>query len=135
MAARVSARLSRGDGRRFGLTVGVAFLALAAVARWRGHATSFAVLAALGTALVIAGLVVPQRLGIVEAAWMRLAVGISRVTTPILMGVIYYGLFTPLGAVLRAFGRRPLARDVAAGTYWVPHRSLADGQGGMERQF
>ena len=135
MAARVSARLSRGAGRRFGLTVGIAFLVLAAVARWRGHPTSFIVLAALGTTLIVAGLLVPQQLGLVEATWMRLAAAISRVTTPILMGVIYYGLFTPLGAVLRALGRRPLARDPAAGTYWVRHRSLADGQGGMERQF
>ena len=135
MAARVSARLTRAEGRRFGLTVGAAFLVLAAVAYWRGHPTSFAVLTTLGGALALAGLLVPEHLSLVEAGWMRLAAAISRVTTPIFMGVIYYGLFAPLGALLRATGRRPLARDAAASSYWVPHRSPADGQGGMERQF
>lgn len=135
MAARVSARLSRADGRRFGLTVGAAFAVLASVARWRGHPTSFAVLAALGAVLIAAALLVPARLGLVHAAWMHLATAISRVTTPLVMGAIYYGLFTPLGVALRAAGRRPLARDAAATTYWVRHRSPAEGQGGMERQF
>lgn len=135
MAARVPARLSHAEGRRFGLTVGAAFLVLAIIARWRGHPTSFAVLATLGGVLVVAALLAPTRLAVVHAGWMRLAVAMSRVTTPLVMGAIYYGLFTPLGMVLRAAGRRPLARSRAATTYWVRHRSPAEGHGGMERQF
>lgn len=135
MAAPVSARLSPAEGRKFGLSVGGAFVVLAAIARWRGHHTSWMVLASLGGALVVAGLAVPTHLGLVNAAWMRLASAISRVTTPVFMGLMYYGVFTPLGLVFRAVGRRPLARDPGAATYWVQHRSPAEGQGGMERQF
>ena len=135
MAAGVPARLSAADGRRFGLTVGIAFLVFAALAWWREHPTASLILGAIGTALTVSALAAPTRLELVHNAWMRLAVVISKVTTPILLGVIYFGLFAPLGALVRVAGHRPLARDRSARTYWVPHRSPAEGHGGMERQF
>ena len=89
MATRVPARLTTAQGRRFGLTVGGAFLVFAAIAYWRGHSTSTAVLGGLGATLALAGLIIPAHLGPVERAWMRLAHLISKVTTPIVMGVMY----------------------------------------------
>ena len=59
MAAGVPARLTAAQGRRFGLTVGGAFLVFAAIAWWRGHPTTIDVLGSLGGVLCLAGLVVP----------------------------------------------------------------------------
>ena len=89
MAARVPARLTAAQGRKFGLTVGGAFLVFAGIAWWRGHPTTTMVLGSLGGGLALAGLVVPTMLGPVERAWMALAHAISKVTTPIVMGVMY----------------------------------------------
>ena len=104
MAKRIPARLTAAAGRKFGLTVGIAFLAIGALLVWRAKPLRADVAFALGALLVLAGLTVPTQLGPVERAWMRLAHLISKVTTPIFMGVVYFLVITPLGLLRRAFG-------------------------------
>jgi hypothetical protein len=122
------------DGRRFGVQVGLALLALALVARWRGHPTSAALLGAVGALLLAGGVFAPARLGPVHRAWMGLATTLSKVTTPLLMGLVYFVVLTPLGLVLRAVGHRPLARGRGAASAWVPRPGPARPDG-MEHQF
>ena len=132
MARRIPARLTTAEGRKFGLTVGIAFLALAGVAQWRGRQPASVVLAALGVVLVAGGLVVPTQLGPAQRVWMRLAHQLSRVTTPIFMGVVYFVVLAPIGLVMRLFGKNPLAvvgRDKSA--WIVRERRKSD----LRRQF
>ena len=49
---------------------------------------------------------------------MALAQVISKVTTPIFMGVIYFLVLTPAGFLVRLFGHRPLTRARGGPTYW-----------------
>src|SRR5438093_11743421 len=92
MAARIPARLTAVEGRRFGLTVGGAFLVLAALALWRHRPVTLAVFATLGGVLGTAGLVLPTRLGPVFRAWMVFAERLSRITTPIFLALVYYAV-------------------------------------------
>ncbi len=55
LAARVPARLSATEGRRFGLTVGIAFAVLGGVAWWRGR-------------VLVTGVALPVFMGIVYFA-------------------------------------------------------------------
>jgi hypothetical protein len=134
MAARVPARLTTAQGRRFGLTVGGAFLVFAAIAYWRGHPTSTAVLGGLGATLALAGLIIPAHLGPVERAWMRLAHLISKVTTPIVMGVMYLLVLTPVGLLRRLFGGNPMIHVARGASYWHP-RPEGRRAGNLTRQF
>ncbi len=134
MAAGDPAGLSPAQGRRFGLGVGLAFLALAALlGPWRHHVAAAAVAGALGASLVLAGLVFPGRLGPVRRAWMGLARLLSAVTTPVFMGLVYFTVITPIGLVMRAFGRRPLAHRERDGSFWQAPASGA--RSDLERQF
>jgi hypothetical protein len=135
MATRVPARLTRGEGRRFGLTVGGAFLLLAAVSAWRGHAIAPLVLAAPGAAFVLGGVLLPARLGPVQRVWMRSALAISKVTTPILLGVLYFLVITPTGIVRRAFGGNPLKHTDPDGGYWKVRTGESAGRSDLRRQF
>ena len=47
---RLSGPYTAAAGRKFGLTVGIAFVVLAGIGRWRGHPTTFMVLGSLGLA-------------------------------------------------------------------------------------
>ncbi len=134
MAAGIPARLTAAQGRRFGLTVGGAFLVFAAIAWGRGHPTTTSVLGALGGVLSLAGLVIPTLLGPVERAWMQLAHLISKVTTPIVMGVMYLLVLTPVGLVRRALGGNPMVHEPQSGSYW---KSRPEGKraGNLTRQF
>ena len=113
MAKGIRTRLTASEGRRFGLTVGAAFAVFAGIAWWRAHPTVSTVLASLGGALVLAGLLIPTLLGPVERAWMALAHLISKVTTPIVMGVMYLLVLTPVGFLRCRFGGNPLVHAPA----------------------
>jgi len=133
LAARVPARLTREEGRSFGTVVGGAFIALAAILYWRDRQALSVTLAGLGSALVLAGLLVPTFLGPVRDAWMKLAHAISKVTTPIFMGVVFFVVITPAGLLARAFGHRSLVRK-AGTSAWVD-RPPTDRRSNLERQF
>lgn len=120
--------------RRFALTVGGVFVILAAVAVWRTRAVPAAVFGVVGVALGAAGVAVPARLGPVFRAWMRLAHAMSRVTTPIFLGAVYFGVFAPLGWVMRLAGRRLLTRPRAATSFWV-ERAPEERASDLRRQF
>ena len=133
METGIPARLTRAEGRRFGLLVGGAFLVLGAIVRWRGHPTAAAVLWTLGGVLVAGGLVAPASLGPVYRGWMKLALLLSKVTTPIFMGLVYFGLFAPLGALRRLFGRNALVRP-RGDSFWVDRAGSAR-RSDLQRQF
>ena len=134
MESRVPARLSAADGRRFGLTLGAAFLALAALLYWWRHReVAAAVAGSAGAFLVLAGVLVPTRLGPLERGWMALARLLSKVTTPVFMSAVFFLVITPIGLVMRLAGRRPLVHAEREGGYWA-----APGSGGrsdLEHQF
>jgi hypothetical protein len=134
MAAGIPARLTAAQGRRFGLTVGSAFLVFAAIAWWRGHPATTSVLATLGGLMSVAGLLIPTFLGPVERAWMKLAHLISKVTTPIVMGVMYLLVLTPVGLLRRMFGGNPMVHAAARDSYWKP-RPEGRRIGNLTRQF
>ena len=135
MAARVPARLTAAEGRRFGLTVGIAFAVLGGLAWWRGRVLVAGVALGIGLVLVIAALVVPARLGPIERAWMGLAGVMSRITTPVFMGIVYFVVVTPTGLLRRLAGRNSLLRPRTAGSFWVSRAADAHRRTGMERQF
>jgi len=142
MAGRAPARLTAERGapasprelRSFALTVGVAFVALGALLYWRVGLAPAVILGAVGVALVAFGLIAPERLGLVHRAWMALGLAISRVTTPIFMGIVYFGVLTPIALAMWVVGRRPLARSRGAATYWVD-RPPSERRSDLRRQF
>ncbi len=134
MARRVPARLSAAEGRKFGVTVGAAFLVLTAILWWRDHPAAMLVTGSIGGALVLAGLLIPRHLGPVERAWMALALAISKVTTPVFMAVLYFLVLLPSGAIMRLVGKRPLVHPAGEHGYWVL-RAREDTTSTMDRQF
>jgi len=135
MGDRGSGRLLPAEGRRFGLAVGAAFVALAGLAAWRGHTIEARGFAGVGGALVAAALLVPTRLGPIQRSWMALARTISTVTTPLLLGVIYFGIVTPVGWLRRLAGANRLARSRATTSYWVAREESGPRHVRMEHQF
>jgi hypothetical protein len=132
----IPARLSPQEGRKFGLSVGFAFLLIGGILYfWRGHITVPAVFAALGAPLVLAGLIIPGKLGPVYRAWMGFALVLSKITTPIFMGITFFLVIGPVALVMRLMGRNPMTRKEADGTYWVSRAEGPTRQSNLKRQF
>jgi hypothetical protein len=126
--------LTPAEGRKFAFTVGLAFLALGAFVWWRGALTPAKVFDAVGGVLLVLGLVAPRSLGPIQRAWMSLALLISKVTTPIFMGVVFFLVITPTGLLMRLFGKRLMRTDSAAPSYWHA-RPEGTRRSNLERQF
>jgi hypothetical protein len=126
------ARLSPREGRKFAFTLAVAFGVLACFGWWRGGSTVPMVLGTIAGVFALAGLLVPAHLGPVQRGWMGLAHAISRVTTPIFMGVVYFLVITPVGLLRRLLGGNPLRAHRGA-TGWVDRQKAP--RGDLTRQF
>ena len=131
MATGIPARLTPADGRKFGLTVGTAFLVWPA--RCGGGGQRPAMSARLGSLLVLGALVAPTASGRSSGRGWGCA-AISKVTTPIFMGIVYFLVLTPLGFVLRLTGRYPLGRPDPTKSVWVV-REPGQRRGDLQRQF
>ena len=121
------------DGRKFAFPVGTAFLVLAALLFWRDKTMAFQVTAGLGGTLYLLGAAIPRKLGPVYRGWMKMALMISKVTTPIFMSIVYFLVLTPTGLLMRLFGRRPMRHSLQEGGYWyrIEGREPSD----LRRQF
>lgn len=108
-------KTSRSDLRKFGLSVGSAFVGLAAVSRYRGHDVAPYVLATLGVLLIVPGALAPGALGPVRSAWMRAAGVVGHFNTQVILGIFFYLVLTPLGFVMRLV-RDPLNRSMKDGS-------------------
>ena len=120
--------------RQFGLTVGAAFLVLASLAAWRGRIPAASVTGAAGALLLAFAIVAPSRLHAVHTRWMALAHAMSRVTTPLFMGIVYFGIVTPLGLALRIVRRRGLSPPRSTDSFLV-RRPTDHRRSDLRRQF
>jgi len=109
--------------REFGLIVGVVFVLLGAWWIYRGKLSSVAyVLLPLGSTLILLGLVFPRALIYPNKAWMKLAEVLSFVMTPIILGIVFFLIVTPIGVIKRLFGWDPLSRRGGqSASYWKPY--------------
>jgi hypothetical protein len=120
------------DGRKFAFPVGAAFLVLAAIAYWRHPlGLPWKVLTGLGGTLWVLGAIMPAQLGPVYRGWMGFAKVLSKFTTPIFMGVVYYLVLTPIALGMRLFGRNAMVHKEQNGSYWMDARGRSD----MTHQF
>jgi hypothetical protein len=104
---------------------GLWLLFFSAIAAWQGLARGrvgvavFVATAALAVGLL--GLVRPRAVRPVFVGWMVLAFPIGWVVSIVLLGLVYFGLFLPLGLAFRLAGRDVLGlrRRPDLVTYWV----------------
>lgn len=67
----------------------------------------------------VLGLVWPRLLKPIFVAWMVLAFPIGWLVSHLILAVVFYGAFTPLGLVLKATGHDPLQRKRGdQSSYW-----------------
>ncbi|MDP9132710.1 MAG: SxtJ family membrane protein [Nitrospirota bacterium] len=101
--------------RNFGLLVGGAFCLIGIWPAIR-HGEELRLWALVPGALLIPlGLTAPTVLAPLFKGWMRVGHVMGWINTRIILGVLYFGLITPMGVVMRLFGwdamRRALSKD------------------------
>lgn len=105
--------------------VGGVLLAFAALLWWRApirYGLARDILAATGTSLITLGTIYPAALREIRVGWLAMAHALGWLNTRVLLGLFYYGVISPVGLVMRLFGRDPLDRKWSSDqpSYWTP---------------
>jgi len=96
--------------------------AVGAIIGWRtGRWELAAIVAAPVLVVALCGAFAPGVVRVVFVGLMVLTWPIGFVVSHVLMGLVYYGIFTPLGVCMRLFGWDAMTRrlDRNASSYWV----------------
>ena len=123
--------------REFGLIVGGVLVLLASRWLYLGRFTSVAtIMLVVGISLAGAGILFPRALVLPNKAWMKLALALSHITSPIILGIIFFGVLTPIGTIKRVFGWDPLnRRSKRRQSYWHSYSSRQLNPKHYERMF
>ena len=126
-------RIDHNPSRRQLFTFGVCWLFFfggVGVAVWHrgGSLTTAAILWALAAVIPIAGWGFPKLMRVIFLGMAYLALPLGFVVSYLILGTIYYFVFTPTGWLMRRFGYDPLNRrfDKDAESYWVPRETPRD---------
>jgi hypothetical protein len=129
-------RATGGSDRSFGLVIGAAFVV---VGLWPLLSATPPRVWSLGVAVAFVGaaLLRPRLLAPLNWGWTRLGLLMHRVTSPVVLGLVFYTTVTPIGLLLRAMGKDVLGRrwDGSRTTYWIPRVPPGPVGATMRRQF
>lgn len=79
----------------------------------------------------------PKVLAPANKLWMRFGLLLQKVVSPIVLGILFFGVITPFGLVMRLFGKDPLrlAWTKSAPTYWITREPPGPPPETMKNQF
>lgn len=117
------------SNRKFGFLFAVIFLVAAAyLYHWGSHMLCLTS-GVISVVLIITTLANPDVLLPVNKLWMRLGLLLGMVVSPLVMGLIFFGIFTPVAILMRIFGRDELRlRLKPESSYWVKNNSKTEAE-------
>ena len=114
------------DLKKFGLIAGIITACLfGLLLPWLKHYSFPSWPWAAAAVFVAVSMFAPHMLQPVYSAWMQFGKIMNRITTPVIMGIVYFLIITPMAFVMRARGRDLLGLDYdgTLDTYRVKSRS------------
>jgi hypothetical protein len=123
--------------RRFGLTftIALAGLAIYGVIRHRNPTVSL-VCTAASVAFATLTLIAPRTLAPLNKLWFYFGELLGKIVSPVVLGIIFFGILAPLSALLRLLGRDELQLKRRAGnSYWIDHTPPASFADSFKNQF
>lgn len=122
--------------RSFGLVFTVVFCVAGLFPLYRGGPIRQWALMVAGVFL-LAALAHPRILSPLNRVWMRFGLLLHKITNPIILGAIFYLVFTPMALLLRMLGKDLLRLKMEPGskTYWIVRQPPGPAPESMSNQF
>lgn len=121
--------------RSFGFVFTVFFLVLGLWPLLSGAPPRIALLIAAGVIAAIAVLA-PKVLAPLNLVWFKFGLALGKVVSPIVLGLLFFVIVTPIGLVARASGKNLLRRRKPEGqSYWQAREPAGPKPGSMRDQF
>ena len=125
-----------GSDRNFGLVMAGAATVFGSMPLLRAHAPHWWLLA-LAVAFAALALIAPRLLFPLNYGWYRFGLLLHRVISPLVIGAVFFLCVTPIGVIMRLFGKDVLSlrrRDDLA-SYWIVREPPGPAPGTMPNQF
>ena len=126
----------KSDLRKFGITVGLILMIVSGFLFWK-EKESFQILITSGAILLILGVTIPVILKYIYWVWMIFATIIGWIMTRVILSLMFYVIFTPIGFILRLFGKQfiELNWNKTDSTYWKYRTKSIFEKEDYEKQF
>ena len=104
-----NSKTSNATDRSFGVMFGCIFIIIASLLRLRGEPEELQLcLLALSVLTFLVAIIRPRLLSTPNKLWMKFSLLLARFVSPIILGILFYVLISPLALALRLFGRDEL---------------------------
>jgi len=113
----------------FGLLLALFAGFVGAILRWKlGLPTAAAVVWGLGALAALAYYALPPLRRPMIRAWVTITYPLGWLISHVVLALVYYGVFTPIGRIQRLFGRDAMQRrpDPQATSYWQKRKTKRD---------
>lgn len=124
--------------RSFGLTFACVFGLVSGWLFYRhGTGAGAVVTGALAAGFFGAALLVPALLGPLNRLWLRFGLVLHAVVNPLILGALFFIVFTPMGLAMRLFGADllRLRRKAEGESYWISRADENVAPSSMTNQF
>jgi hypothetical protein len=91
----------------------------------------------VAAAFLALALAAPAVLAPLNRLWLRFGLLLHRIVNPIILGIMFFVVITPIGVLMRLFGKDPLRlkRDGAVRSYWIPREPPGPAPESLKDQF
>jgi hypothetical protein len=123
--------------RTFGIGLAVLLTVLALWKFYKGHQTVAFILFLFGALSAVLALFCQPLLKPVYIVFIRISHVVGWINTRVLLALIYYIIITPLGIVIRIFGKDLLDRKIEPfrQSYWIKRKKVAVEKSRYEKQY
>lgn len=110
--------------KNFGLTLGIIFSLLGLLPLIAGHPIRIWWLV-LGAAFLVPAFVKPELLKLPNQYWAKLGLLLNKIVSPVILFVLFFLVFFPMGVLLRVFKKDilNLKIDKSKKSYWIQSES------------
>lgn len=129
-------KVEQGSERGFGLVFAAVFLVIFLFPLVRHGALHYWALA-VAAAFAVAAFAAPRVLKPLNTLWFRFGMLLGAIVAPLVMMIIFFLVVTPIGLLMRLFGKDPLRlkRTGSEKTYWIARTPDANNPSSMKNQF
>jgi len=122
--------------RKFGFTLAMVLSIWGGIFFWRGK-TQFPIFFVLSALIFASSLIKPVILLLLRKIFMKLAEIISAIITNLVLGIVFYGVFTLIGFAARLCGKQFLDIDFEDNkdSYWKKREQKKVSPESYEKQF
>ena len=127
---------NRSSDRAFGMVFCIVFLIIGSWPILNQMNPHIWALATSFTLLAIA-IFYPKLLGTFNILWYKFGLLLHSIVNPLLLGLIFFSTFVPIGLLMRLMGKRPLpiGFNKSKNSYWIERNQSELDPETMKRQF